>query len=43
MHWDDLQLEKSYGPIKAYTQTKLAFILFTRELAKRLKGNIIKL
>ncbi|RNA31783.1 retinol dehydrogenase 13-like [Brachionus plicatilis] len=36
--WDDLNSEKSYGPIIAYCNSKLAIILFTRELAKKLKG-----
>ncbi|XP_017014764.2 retinol dehydrogenase 13-like [Drosophila takahashii] len=35
---DDLNSEKSYGKIAAYTQSKVANILFTRELAKRLEG-----
>ena len=35
---DDLQFEKSYNKWEAYGQSKLANILFTRELAKRLKG-----
>ncbi|KAJ6643777.1 Retinol dehydrogenase 12 [Pseudolycoriella hygida] len=35
---DDLQLEKSYSKWPAYCQSKLANILFTRELAKRLRG-----
>ncbi|XP_046860995.1 retinol dehydrogenase 13-like [Xenia sp. Carnegie-2017] len=35
---DDLQFEKSYTNLEAYGQSKLANILFTRELAKRLKG-----
>jgi NAD(P)-dependent dehydrogenase (short-subunit alcohol dehydrogenase family) len=38
MNFDDIQLEKSYGGIRAYSQSKLANILFTRELAKRLAG-----
>ncbi|MGH7498254.1 MAG: SDR family oxidoreductase [Gemmatimonadales bacterium] len=33
--WDDLGLEKEYGSFKAYAQSKLAQILFTRELARR--------
>ncbi|XP_029173163.1 retinol dehydrogenase 11-like [Nylanderia fulva] len=35
---DDLNLKKSYTPFKAYAQSKLANILFTKELARRLKG-----
>ncbi|XP_011180062.2 retinol dehydrogenase 12 isoform X2 [Zeugodacus cucurbitae] len=35
---DDLNSEKNYKPQKAYSQSKLANILFTRELAKRLTG-----
>lgn len=36
IHFDDLQLEKSYGGYKAYAQSKLANILFSNELARRL-------
>lgn len=36
---DDLNSEKSYNKYKAYSQSKLANILFTQELAKRLKGS----
>ncbi|KAG5312077.1 RDH12 dehydrogenase, partial [Acromyrmex insinuator] len=35
--FDDINLERSYAPFKSYTQTKLANILFTKELAHRLK------
>lgn len=35
---DDLNSEKSYSEIYSYAQSKLANILFTRELARRLKG-----
>ena len=38
MKFDDLQSEKSYGQIEAYAQSKLANVLFTRELAKKLQG-----
>ena len=39
MVWDDLQLEKGYRSWTAYAQSKLANILFTRELARREMGN----
>ena len=35
---DDLQSTKSFGARKAYGQSKLCNILFTRELARRLQG-----
>jgi NAD(P)-dependent dehydrogenase (short-subunit alcohol dehydrogenase family) len=37
MNFDDLNSAKSYDPSAAYAQSKLANVLFTRELAKRLK------
>jgi retinol dehydrogenase 12 len=36
MRWDDLQLEKRYFNLLAYRQTKLANVLFTAELNRRL-------
>ena len=39
IQFDDLNGEKNYHPIRAYVQSKLANILFTRELAKRTEGN----
>ena len=36
--FDDLQHEKKYSRMKAYTNTKLALNLFTFELARRLDG-----
>lgn len=36
--FDDLNAEDSYGMVQAYGQSKLANILFTHELARRLRG-----
>lgn len=36
--WDDVEKKKSYKPFRAYSQSKLANILFTNELARRLEG-----
>lgn len=38
MHFDDINLDKDYTPSGAYGRSKLANILFTVELAKRLNG-----
>jgi len=38
IHFDDLQGEQRYGGFGAYGQSKLAQVLFTRELARRLEG-----
>src|SRR6058998_610677 len=38
INFDDLNLEKEYGGWKAYGQSKLAPVLFTHELAKKLQG-----
>lgn len=37
IHFEDLQLKKGYNLVTAYAQSKLANILFTYELAERLK------
>lgn len=36
--FDDLQAEKRYGQFRAYAQSKLANIVFTRELARRVEA-----
>jgi NAD(P)-dependent dehydrogenase (short-subunit alcohol dehydrogenase family) len=38
INFEDLNLEKEYGGWKAYGQSKLALVLFTHELAKKLQG-----
>ena len=37
IHFDDINLKKGYNVIRAYSQSKLANVLFTKELARRLK------
>jgi retinol dehydrogenase-12 len=36
MHWEDIQLRTRYSGLTAYDQSKLATVLFTYELARRL-------
>ncbi|XP_038669389.1 retinol dehydrogenase 12 [Scyliorhinus canicula] len=38
IHFDDINLDNCYDSAVSYNQSKLANILFTRELAKKLKG-----
>jgi NAD(P)-dependent dehydrogenase (short-subunit alcohol dehydrogenase family) len=37
--FDDVMLERGYGGMKAYTQSKLAQVMFTFELAERLRDS----
>ena len=37
IHFDDIDLTHGYNVVKAYSQSKLANVLFTKELSKRLK------
>ncbi len=39
IHFDDLEFATGYAPVAAYGHSKLANILFTRELARRLHGS----
>ena len=41
IHFDDINLDKNYKPEVSYGQSKLANVLFTRELAARLKGAVL--
>jgi NAD(P)-dependent dehydrogenase (short-subunit alcohol dehydrogenase family) len=38
MSWDDLELAHDYGAWRAYKQSKLALLLFSREMARREPG-----
>src|SRR5438309_6191120 len=38
INFDDINMEKTYGGWKAYQQSKLGLVLFTRELARKLEG-----
>lgn len=38
INFEDLQCEKKYSPWRAYSQAKLAIILFTYELARQIEG-----
>lgn len=38
IHFDDLQLERRYGRHRAYAQSKLANLMFTYELQRRLRA-----
>lgn len=38
LDFNDLQLERGYGMMKAYSRSKLCNVLFTYELARRLRG-----
>jgi len=39
IHFDDLQSEKNYQGFRAYGQSKLANVLFTYELSRKLEGS----
>ncbi|MEQ1873798.1 MAG: SDR family oxidoreductase [Ilumatobacteraceae bacterium] len=39
--FDDLQAERAYSGARAYSQSKLANVLFTYELARRLQGTAV--
>jgi NAD(P)-dependent dehydrogenase (short-subunit alcohol dehydrogenase family) len=41
LNWDDLELSRGYGGFRAYANTKLAQVLFTRELARREPGILV--
>ena len=39
LNWADIQLRRHYNPLRAYNQTKLANVLFTAELNRRLRAD----
>ena len=43
INFEDLNSAKNYDPKAAYNQSKLALILFTMELARRLEGKSFKM
>lgn len=42
IHFDDINLDKDYKREKSYRQSKLANVLFCRELAERLQGTDVR-
>jgi retinol dehydrogenase-12 len=38
IHWDDPMFRRSYGCLRAYKQSKLALVMFTLELNRRVAG-----
>lgn len=40
--WDDLNSERKYSMMSAYSNSKLAIVLFTKELQKRLESSNVK-
>lgn len=41
INFKDIEMKKSFSHMKAYSQSKLANILFTKELARRLEGDSV--
>lgn len=41
IYFDDINQDKDYRPWKSYSQSKLANVLFTRELANKVEGKKI--
>lgn len=41
IHFEDPHLHKGYNPIKSYAQSKLANVLFTRALARKMSGTSV--
>jgi retinol dehydrogenase-12 len=41
INFDDINMEKDFTPFKSYKRSKLANVLFSNELARRLQGTLI--
>ncbi len=42
IHFDNIEMKRHFSSLKAYTQSKLALMLFTRLLAKKLEGTGVR-
>ena len=42
IHWKDVNFYKSYDAYKAYAQSKLALVMHTKELSRRLAGSNVR-
>ena len=42
MHWSDVMYRRHYNCLAAYKQSKLANVLFTSELNRRLAGKLVR-
>jgi retinol dehydrogenase-12 len=41
INFDDINMEKDFGSLKSYRRSKLANVLFSNELGRRLQGTLL--